>query len=100
MPGIIENATATGAGSWVDARHFGRGYGVQVLGNTTSGAGSAVVQIEVSNDGVNAIIAGSVSLTLGTSVTDDGMTIDALWKFIRANVISITGTGAKVSAII
>lgn len=69
-------------------------------GETTAGAGAATVLIQVSNDKSNTanwMTAGTISLTLGTTTTADGLVIDAPWEFVRANVSAISGTGADVT---
>lgn len=94
---LLDSKTATGVGTQIykDAPQAS----FQVSGTTTAGSGSAVVAIQVSNDGTNWITAGTVTLTLGTSATSDGFTTDAPWKYVRANVTTLTGTGASVSAV-
>jgi hypothetical protein len=62
-----------------------------------TGAVTATINIEYSNDGINACstVAGTISLS-GTTVSSDGFTSEAPWKFVRANVTAISGTGATV----
>jgi len=76
---ILTAATTTGAGSihlpWGTKRTF------QAVGNTSAGAGSAI------------------NLTLATTVATDGAASDAGWKYVRANVTTLTGTGANVTVI-
>jgi hypothetical protein len=72
----------------------------EAYGTTTSGSGAASVTIEVSNNNSTWQTAGTIGLTLGTTQTSDGFVIDAPWLYVRANVASISGTGAKVSVII
>jgi hypothetical protein len=73
----------------------------QAYGSTTAGAGACVVTIQGSNiDDTNAFITlGTITLTLGTTVTSDGFATTASWKYIRANVVSISGTGASVNVL-
>lgn len=73
---------------------------IQVTGATTSGAGSATVAIEVSNDSVGWIVLATTTLTLSTTPATDGFVLDAPWFAIRANVTAISGTGANVTATI
>ena len=70
----------------------------QAYGTTTAGAGSAVVKIQGSNlDDPNSYVdLGTITLTLGTTLTADGFATSAPWKYVRANVTSISGTGATV----
>lgn len=94
---ILNSATATGAGEIFPAlitRTF-HGYGT-----TASGSGSADIDIQVSNDGLSWITAGTIQLhSLATSVTADGLAVTVPWKYVRANVTAISGTGASVSVI-
>jgi hypothetical protein len=67
---------------------------------TVSGTGAvtATVAIEFSNDGVNALstVAGTITLS-GTTVDSDGFTTtSAPWKYARAVVSAISGTSATV----
>ena len=74
---------------------------VQVVGSTTSGVGTAVVQIGVTLDGKNYIpLPGTITLTLGTAEVTDGLVVDGAWSGYNINVTSLTGTGASVSALI
>ena len=59
---------------------------------------SATVDVEVSNDGMNFVTLGTITLsgTGGTAETD-GFTSDAPWAYVRGNVTAISGTGANVS---
>jgi hypothetical protein len=69
----------------------------QAAGQTTATTGAAAVNVEVSNDNVNWIVMGTISLTLGTTTTTDGFVTDASWSYVRGRVTSISGTGATVS---
>lgn len=71
----------------------------QLIGKTTSGVGAVSVDVEVSNDNVNFLLSGTISLVLGTAPTTDGFAVDADWAYARGNVTSISGTGAIVSLI-
>jgi hypothetical protein len=71
----------------------------QATGQTTSGTGTATVNVEVSNDSSNWILMGSITLTLGTTTTSDGFVAQANWTYVRGKIPSagITGTGASVN---
>jgi len=71
----------------------------QVIGKTSIGTGNATVNIEVSNNGVNWLTYGTITLTLGTTEISDGLVITAPWAFTRATASSITGTNGKVSVL-
>lgn len=65
---------------------------------TGTGAVTATVTIEFSNDGVNvlATVGGTITLS-GTTTSSDGFTTtSAPWKYARANVTAISGTGATM----
>lgn len=63
-----------------------------------TGAVSATVTIEVSNDGSNWLTFGTMSLS-GTATDTDNVAGDAPWAVHRATISSITGTGAAVTVI-
>ncbi len=69
----------------------------QAVGATTAGAGAATIVISGSNDGVNFITIGTITLTLSSSESSDGFASDAAWKFVNANVTAISGTNAAVT---
>jgi hypothetical protein len=64
---------------------------------TGTGAVTATVTIEFSNDGTNVLstVGGTISLS-GTTTASDGFTSTSPWKYVRANVTAISGTGATV----
>lgn len=64
---------------------------------TGTGAVAAVIAIEACNtEGAWKTLA-TITLS-GTGTASDGFVHDAAWAQIRANLKSISGTGAKVSA--
>jgi hypothetical protein len=87
--------TITGAGSFLYKNSPKATFQATVVG---TGAVSATVTIEYSNDGTNvcSTVGGTISLS-GTTSASDGFTSDAPWKFCRANVTAISGTGATVT---
>lgn len=62
---------------------------------TGTGAVTATVGIQVSNDGTtwNTTALGTITLTGNDSVSD-GFTSVAPWKYVRAVLTNLTGTGA------
>ena len=96
---ILDEATVAGAGP----SHTMTGGGVETLeayGTTSDGRGSAIIQIQVSNDGSTWQTAGTISLDLETNRTSNRLTMDSAWSgwtYIRSNLKSISGTGASVS---
>lgn len=71
---------------------------VQASISTSSGAGSGVIDIEVSNDGEVWIKADAIIInTSGDQPASDGLVINAPWRKIRSNIKSISGTGAAIT---
>lgn len=69
----------------------------QVVGRTTAGGGSCSVDIEVSDNGINFLKLATIALpSMTTTDSTDGFASDAGWKYCRANVTAIAGTGANV----
>ena len=66
-----------------------------------TGAVTATVVIDCSNDGTNwcATALGTITLS-GTTSSSDGFTTSAAWKYVRARVTAVSGTGATVTAIL
>lgn len=99
---ILNGATATGVGA---NTVFAGPYGTfQCYGTTTAGAGASVITIEVSNvvdpatgTSVDWVTAGTITLTLATTQSTDGFAVQSSWRWARAKVTSISGTGASVS---
>jgi hypothetical protein len=99
---LLSNATATGAGTAWNPRDTSAvatyvQHSFQAKGLTTTSTGAATILIQVSNDGVNFITMGTITLTLGTAVTSDGFAAANSYEYYRANVSAISGTGAKVT---
>lgn len=94
---LIQDQTATGAGDAVSSPCGGKT--IQAWGKTTSGSGAATVQIQgTNNGGASWDLLGTISLTLGTTITSDGFNSQDRYAKLRANVTAISGTGAVVSA--
>jgi len=92
---ILDSATTTETGA--SHNFWGKYFTFHATGSTSSGAGSATILIEVSNDNSNFITMATISLTLSTSVSSDGFASQAPWRYQRARVSAISGTGASVS---
>ena len=97
--GSILGSTAVGAGSWYRVPQKA---GIMTFHSVQTGTAgsthSSVVDIEGSNDGVNAIATalGTITLSSAASPGSDGLAIDAAWAYFRAKINSIT-TGSSVS---
>jgi len=99
---LLNGATTTGAGEAWHPRDTASiatylFHSFQAVGTTTAGTGAATVVIQVSNDGVNYLTLGTITLTLGTSSTSDGFAVSNTWEYYRANLTSVSGTGAAVT---
>ena len=92
---IIANATGTGACNPVTLTS--PEFTVQASGKVSTSTGAATIKVQVSNDGTNWIDLGTITLTLGTAVTSDGLAAFAKWSLMRANVTAISGTNAEVT---
>jgi hypothetical protein len=99
---LLNAATTTATGAAWNPRDTSANatyvyHSFQAVGSTTTSTGAATVLIEVSNDGTNFITLGTITLTLGTTVTSDGFAVANTWEFYRARVSAISGTGALVT---
>jgi hypothetical protein len=94
---LLTAATTTATGTW---QYKDSPYSTYQATVTGTGAVSATVVIDVSNDGVNSTSTpmGTISLT-GTTSSSDGFTSTAPWKYTRARVTAISGTGATINVI-
>lgn len=95
---LLDAVTSTGAGSAyeLDGRahnHEKQTYQGVVVG---TGAVSATVLIQVSNDETNWLTLGTITLS-GTTSATDGFAADAAWVYRRANCTAISGTGATLT---
>lgn len=90
-PGVT--TTSTGSSIYKDAP--ASSFQANVVG---IGTVSATVVIDCSNDGVYwcATPLGTITLS-GTTSSTDGFTTNAPWKYVRARVTAIAGTGATVT---
>lgn len=61
-----------------------------------TGAVTATVIVEVSLDNTTWITAATITLS-GTTSAADGFTMDAPWRYVRARISAISGTGATVN---
>jgi expansin (peptidoglycan-binding protein) len=94
---LLSNVIATGASASVNL--YSSRFTLQSSGTVTANSGAATILCEVSNDNVNWTSLGNVSLTLGTVSTNNTITVDAKFVWVRANVTAISGTNATVSVI-
>lgn len=95
---IVTDKTTTGTTSAIQPLCVTKT--IQGIGNTTAGAGATTIEIQVSNDGTNYFVDDTLSITLATTVASDTYVSLYPYKYIRGNVATISGTGAKVSLII
>ncbi len=94
---LLAAATTTATGESKEVWHTNRTF--EAYGTTGSGSGAASVVIEVRNsEDADWHTLATISLTLGTTVTGDGLATTAAWRYCRARVASISGTGASVNA--
>jgi hypothetical protein len=109
ISGPVFTATATGAGG--RCKMHGPSAVIVVSGETSAGAGAATVVVQASahndpdfdatsgDDAAHWFELGTVTLTLGTTVTADKLLVqNAHWSWLRFNVTAISGTGGTVTA--
>lgn len=93
---IMKDVTTTGPSLSVFVNLPERTFQAVVSG---TGAVSATVDIEVSNDNINFMVMGTISLS-GTDTNTDGFAANAKWNYVRANLTAISGTGASVTVVL
>jgi hypothetical protein len=93
---MLSDVAVTGASETMAPRCLYRTF--QASGVTSSGAGAATVVIQATNvaspTSTDWLTLGTITLTLSTTRTPDGFVSAAPWRFVRANVTAISGTGA------
>ena len=95
---LLSAKTTTGAGNSHSVQSIEKTF--QCAGRTTASTGSATIKIQASNDATLPWLdVATITLTLGTTDTADGFSSAAQWKFNRANVTAISGTGANVDCV-
>jgi hypothetical protein len=93
---LLTSATTTGAGT--AQKMMGGRCTFQAVANGTSGAFATTVLVQVSNDNVNFITLGAISLSgTATTAATDGFATTAPWRYVVGNVSAISGTGANVT---
>lgn len=90
---VAATATATGVAHKFAAARPKRTFQAVVSG---TGAVTATVLIEVSNDDTNFLTLGTITLS-GTTSATDGFASDAPWINVRAKLTAISGTSAAVT---
>lgn len=93
---LLSGATTTTTGTAVDCWLSTRSIQAKVVG---TGAVTATVLVEVSNDEAVYLTLGTITLS-GTTSAADGFAISPSFRTIRASVTAISGTGAAVTAIL
>lgn len=93
---LLSGVTATGVGAFqsvATAQVTNRGFQATVIG---TGAVSATVLVEASNDNVNFFPLLTFNLN-GTGSATNGIINSAPYAYLRGNVTALTGTGAAVT---
>jgi len=95
---LVVDATATGTSV---ARYKTSPYAAFQATVDGTGAVTAVIDIEVSLDGENwcDTVMGTITLS-GTTTHTDGFTTMSPWKWVRANITTLTGTDATVNILL
>lgn len=90
---LLNGATAAATSEVADSFTYPGTKSIQASVDGT-GAVTATVVIDVSNDGVHWILAVATITLSGTSTDSDGFLLDAPWTYVRARLTAITGTSA------
>lgn len=85
--------TQTSDPDFANDRRPDRAFQASVVG---TGAVTATVLIEASNDGVNYLLVATITLS-GTTSASDGYVCNVGWGYMRARLTAISGTGAAVT---
>lgn len=92
---LLSGVTTVSTGTAYDAASLDsddRNFMAKVSG---TGAVSATVLVEVSNNNLDFITYATITLS-GTTSAADGGAMDDLWQFVRGSVTAISGTSATV----
>ncbi len=93
---LIASATTTVSSAAAEPWHTNRTF--EAYGTTGSGSGAATVVVEVRNSELsNWHTMATITLSLTTSVSGDGFASSAAWRYVRARISAVSGTGAAVS---
>lgn len=93
---LLTAATTVAAGAETNGVSGVKSY--EASGTTTSGAGSATIKVRGRNSPSSAWqTIGTITLTLGTTVTGDGFASDDRYALLSGEVTAISGTGASVN---
>jgi hypothetical protein len=96
---LVSAATATGNGTMTHAQNTAFvNMTMQAVGTVSASTGASTIKLQGSNDGATWIDIGTATLTLGTTATAAVVTNTANYLWYRANVATLTGTNATVSA--
>lgn len=91
---LLQGATAVGRGTLIHQCASKKTFQAELTGASGS---TATIALEGSNTGGIPVVLGTVTLTL-PATPSDGFAHDGPWAVISANVLSISGAGATVTA--
>ena len=97
---ILTDDTGSATGKAYSTTFYGEGGSNVVKFSATvagTGAVTATVIIDYSNDGTYWALAGATITLSGTTSHTDGYATVANWPFVRARCTAISGTGATVT---
>jgi hypothetical protein len=93
---LFDARTTTGTTQVVEPWGTRRTVQAQVVG---TGAVTATLVVQISNDGTTFLDIGTIALS-GTTSSSGGLAMDAAWRYMRFNLSAVTGTEAAVTAIL
>lgn len=105
---MLDGATAASKSAWLEPHSNFKTF--TITGKTSSGTGVAHVKLYGTNDGDGSLAAtdttkigqeiGEAYLSLSSTETGQSWADNDAWRYVRAEVVSISGTGAEVDVFI
>lgn len=92
---LMDAATAPATGTAVEPISAQRTFQAKLT--TSSGNGSGTVIIEVSNDNVGFVTAGTIVFASAACPQNDGFSSVTPWRYVRARLTAIAGTDAALT---
>lgn len=96
---LLQSQTVTGPGATKAPTGPNRTYLVSAVANAGA-SGAASIDIEASNDASEWVKLGTVTFSsISDTKESDGFSSLSAWKYLRANVVSISGAGMTIDAL-
>jgi hypothetical protein len=93
---LLDGETSVTTGRTFDLKNEATEYRTFMAKVSGTGAVSATVLVEVSNNNSDFFDLATITLS-GTTSDIDGLVSDELWQYVRGRITAISGTGAAVT---